>query len=154
VQPVKHAFAPHRNGVQLTVCNAGQAPLPSHTAGLVIVPVLHDIERQEVSAAGILQVAFVPSQVPAHGALPVHAPWPTLGAPETNEHVPGTVPLQYSHVPLQAVLQQTVSAQLFVVQSLAAAHACPCFALHTPLASHVPVHRPLGSSMLFAATQV
>jgi len=144
----------HTNAPQEVVLTAGQLPVPSHTAGLVIVPVLHDIERHGVSPAGILQVAFVPSQVPAQAPLPLHVPWPALGAPETNEHVPGTVPLQFSHVPLQPVLQQTPSAQLVVVHSLPAEHACPCFALHTPLESHVPVHRPLGSSMLFAATHI
>ena len=30
---------------------------------------------------------------------------------------------------------------------------CPCRALQAPLASHVPAQRPLGSSMLVAATQ-
>lgn len=30
---------------------------------------------------------------------------------------------------------------------------CPCLALHVPEASHVPVHRPVGSSWLSAATQ-
>ena len=35
-----------------------------------------------------------------------------------------------------------------------AAQVCPCFPLHAPLASHVPVHRPFGSSMPFAVTQV
>ena len=34
-----------------------------------------------------------------------------------------------------------------------ALHICPCLALQAPLASHVPTQRPLGSSMLLAATQ-
>ena len=63
-----HAYAPHP--VVLTV---GQLPAPSQTAGLVIVPLLHDIARQVVSAPGILHVALVPSQLPAQLPLPLHA---------------------------------------------------------------------------------
>ena len=96
---------------QEVVLTVGQLPAPSQTAGLVIVPPLHDIERHEVSEPGILHVALVPSQLPAQLPLPAHAVWPVLGAPDTNPHVPGVVPLQYSQEPVQAELQQTLSAQ-------------------------------------------
>ena len=132
---------------------AGQLPAPSQTAGLVIVPPLHDIERQEVSEPGILQVALVPSQVPAQLPLPPHAAWPVLGAPETNPHIPGVLPLQYSHDPVQELLQQILSAQKVVTQSEPAEHACPCFALQAPLELQVPAQRPFGSSIPFTATQ-
>jgi hypothetical protein len=121
---------------------------------LVIVPPLHDIERQVVSAPGILHVALVPSQVPAQLPLPLHAAWPVLGAPETKPHVPGVLPLQYSHEPVQALLQQTLSAQKVVMQSVPVEHDCPCFALQAPLESQVPVQRPFGSSAPFTAAQV
>ena len=101
-----HAYAPHP-----VVLTAGQLPAPSQTAGLVIVPPLQDIARQVVSTPGILQVALVPSQLPAQLPLPAHAVWPVLGAPETKPHMPGVVPLQYSQDPAQALLQQTLSAQ-------------------------------------------
>jgi hypothetical protein len=144
-----HAYAPHP-----VVLTAGQFPAPSQTAGLVMVPLLHDIARQVVSVPGILQVALVPSQVPAQLPLPPHAAWPVLGAPDTNPHVPGTAPLQNSHDPVHAELQQILSAQKVVMQSVPVEHAWPCFALQAPLASHVPVHRPFGSSVPFTGAQV
>jgi hypothetical protein len=144
-----HAYTPHP-----VVLTAGQLPAPSHTAGLVIVPPLHDIERQVVSEPGILHVALVPSQLPAQLPLPLHAVWPVLGAPETNPHVPGVVPLQYSHDPVQALLQQILSAQNVVMQSVPAEHDCPCVALQAPLELQVPVQRPFGSSAPFTAAQV
>jgi len=101
-----HVYAPHP-----VVLSAGQLPAPSQTAGFVIVPPLHDIERQLVSVPGILQVALVPSQNPAQLPVPLHAGWPVLGAPETYPHVPGVLPLQYSHAPVQPLLQQILSAQ-------------------------------------------
>jgi len=61
-------YTPH--GVVLA---AGQLPAPLQTAELVIVPPLHDVGRQLVSAPGILQVALLPSQNPAHIPLPPHA---------------------------------------------------------------------------------
>jgi hypothetical protein len=136
------------------VLSAGQFPAPSHTAGLVIVPLLHDIARHVVSEPGILHVALVPSQVPVQLPLPPHAAWPVFGAPETYPHVPGMLPLQYSHEPVQAELQQTLSAQKVVMQSVPTEHDCPCFALQAPLELQVPVQRPLGSSMPFTGAQV
>jgi hypothetical protein len=121
---------------------------------LVIVPLLHDIDRHWVSPPGILHVAFVPSQLPAQLPLPPHAVCPVLGAPDTNPHIPGVLPLQYSHDPVQAELQQILSAQKVVMQSVPAVHACPCFALQAPFESQVPVHRPFGSSAPFTAAQV
>jgi hypothetical protein len=144
-----HAYAP-----QPVVLSAGQLPAPSQTAGLVIVPLLHDIARQVVSAPGILHVALVPSQLPAHVPLPPQAVWPVLGAPDTNPHVPGTLPLQYSHDPVQAELQQILSAQKVVMQSVPAEHAWPCFALQAPVELQVPVQRPFGSSIPVAGAQV
>jgi hypothetical protein len=69
--------------------------------------------------------------------------------------VPGELPLQYSHDPLQAVLQQTLSAQLPPMHSVPAVHACPIFFLQAPLASQVlaPVQLS-GSSAFVTATQV
>jgi hypothetical protein len=65
------------------------------------------------------------------------------------------LPLQYSHDPLQALLQQTPSAQLPPMQSVPPVHACPIFFLQAPLASQVldPV-QVSGSSALVTATQV
>ena len=40
------------------------------------------------------------------------------------------------------------------MQSVPAVHACPCFALQTPLELQVPVQRPFGSSAPFTAAQV
>src|SRR5262249_30471016 len=143
------AYAP-----QGVVLITGQVPEPSQTDGLVMVPALHDIARHVVSVAGMKQVALVPSQVPAHIPLPEHVPWPVLGLPDTNSHVPGVLPLQVSHVPLQAVLQQILSAQVVVMQSAPVEHACPCFPLQAPLVSQVPAHRPFGSSIPFAGAHV
>ena len=63
-------------------------------------------------------------------------------------------PLQYSHDPLQALLQQTPSAKLPPRQSVPAVHACPIFFLQVPLVSHVldPV-QVSGSSAFVTATQ-
>ena len=64
-------------------------------------------------------------------------------------------PLQYSQDPLQALLQQTASAQLPPMQSVPAVHACPIFFLQAPSASQVldPV-QVSGSSAFVTATQV
>ena len=64
------------------------------------------------------------------------------------------LPLQYSHDPVQAELQQILSAQKVVMQSVPTAHACPCFALQAPLELQVPVHRPFGSSIPFTAAHM
>lgn len=125
-----------------------------HVAALVWVPLLQLAARQTVSAPGILQVALVPSQVPAHMPVPPQAGCPVLGAPETKLQVPGVVPLQNSQEPLQVELQQTPSAQLPVTHWVPAVQACPCFDLQAPLASHVPAHLPVGSSAPFTAAQV
>jgi hypothetical protein len=63
--------------------------------------------------------------------------------------------LQFSHDPLQALLQQTVSAQLPLTHSVPAVHVCPVFFLQAPLALQVlaPVQLS-GSSAFVTATQV
>ena len=124
VHLVLHAEVPlHEYAPQGVVLTAGQVPEPSHTAELVIVPALQLIERHVVSIPGMKHVALVPSQVPVHIPLPLHVPCPVLGVPDTNSQVPGVLPLQNSHVPLQAVLQQILSAQKVVMQSVPVEHA-------------------------------
>ena len=69
--------------------------------------------------------------------------------------MPGELPLQFSHDPLQALLQQTVSAQLPLRHSGPALHDCAIFFLQAPLA--LQVYAPVqlsGSSILVTATQV
>lgn len=135
------------------VVEAGHVPAPLHTAALVWVPLLQLEVRHIVSVPGILHVALVPSQLPAHAPVPPQAVCPAFGAPETKPQVPGVMPLQNSHEPVQAVLQQTPSAQFPVTHWAAAVQGWPCFVLHAPLASHVPAQRPVGSSMPLTATQ-
>lgn len=102
-----------------------------------------------------MQLAFVPLQVPWQRPVPAQAGWPACGAPETKPQVPGEPPLQYSHDPLQAVLQQTASAQLPLRHCVPEAHVCPVFVLQAPLALQVlaPVQLS-GSSAFVTATQV
>lgn len=139
---------------QPAVVAFGHVPVPLQVAELVWVPLLQLGSRQVVSAPGILHVAFVPSQLPAHFPLPPHAVCPVFGAPDTKPHVPGVVPLQNSHDPLQALLQHTPSAQLPVTHCVPAVHDWPCFVLQAPVASQVPMHRPFGSSIPLTAAQV
>jgi hypothetical protein len=73
----------------------------------------------------------------------------------TKPHVPGEAPLQYSHDPLQAELQQTVSAQKPLRHCETAEQVCPVFSLHVPLASQLFVPLQLSeSSALVTLTQV
>jgi hypothetical protein len=123
LQLVRHADVPHTNGLHVSVDAAGQLPAPSQTAERVAVPLLQLAWRHVVEAPGSVHAACVPLQLPAHVPLPPHAAWPERGAPVTNPQVPGVPPLQNSHDPVQAVLQQMPSAQLPVMHWVAAVHA-------------------------------
>jgi hypothetical protein len=155
LQLVRHAVVPHTNGLHVSVDTAGQLPAPSQTAARVAVPLLQLAWRHVVAAPGSVHAAWVPLQVPAHAPLPPHAGWPERGAPLMNPHVPGVVPLQNWHDPLQAELQQTPSAHWLVMHWVAAVQACPCFLLQTPVASQVCVPLQVSASSAFViATQV
>lgn len=65
------------------------------------------------------------------------------------------LPPQYSHAAVQALLQQTPSAQKPVRQSAGALQDCPCFFLQTAFASQLRTPLQLsGSSAFFTSTQV
>jgi hypothetical protein len=154
LQLVRHAVVPHTNGLHVCVDTAGQLPAPSQTAAWVAVPLVQLAWRHVVEAPGSVHVAWVPLHVPAQAPLPVHAVWPVRGAPLTSSHVPGVLPLQNWHDPLQAELQQTPSAHWPVMHWVAAVHACPCFRLQAPVASQVCVPLQLSASSAFViATQ-
>jgi hypothetical protein len=155
-QLVRQAFGPHTNGVHMVVVEAGQLPRPSQAALLVAVPLLHAGCRQVVSAPGRLQVDLVPLQAPWQAPVPAQAGWPARGAPVTKPHVPGEPPLQDSHDPLQAALQQTVSAQKPLRHCEPVAQVCPVLSLHAPVASQllVPLQLLSGSSALVRLTQL
>jgi hypothetical protein len=58
---------------------------------------------------------------------------------------------------MQAVSQQVPSREQVVPETHPAAtvlQVCPCLLLQAPVESQVPAQRPLGSSMLLAATQL
>ena len=112
------------------------------------------------------QLAELPLQVPAiravfesmHAAV-AQAAWPERGAPLTLPQVPAAappvMPPQYSHDPLQAVLQQTPSAQLLETHCVPAVQVWPFFFLQVPDASQVLAPVQLSaSSALFTAVQV
>ena len=87
--------------------------------------------------------------------MPAQAGWPVFGLPVMKPQVPGELPLQYSHDPLQTLLQQTPSAQFPPMHSVPVVHVCPIFFLQAPLASHVLDPAQLSeSSALVTATQV
>jgi hypothetical protein len=112
---VRHSEAPHTYGSQAWVWIGGHAPAPLQLAARVAVPPEHDASRQEVEAVGYAHVARpVPSQAPPHIEPSLaHAARPFTGAPVTGEQVPAfPARLHASHWPLQAVSQQTPSAQL------------------------------------------
>ena len=70
------------------------------------------------------QAVDIPLHDPPHGAVPVQAGCPVRGALVTRLQVPASAveTLQYSHDPVQAVLQQTWSAQVLLAHSRAATH--------------------------------
>jgi hypothetical protein len=75
---------------------------------------------------------------------------------EMIAQVPGVLPLQYWHEPLQAVLQQTVSTQLPLKHWLAVWQVWPFLLLQVPLPSQVwvPEQALFGSSAFVTLTQV
>ncbi len=87
--PLLHAVAPQTYGVQETVWAVGQLPAPSQPAASTAMPPAHEAERQLVDDDGNVHcVALVPSQVPAHGAVPPHAGRLPTGAPITVVQLP------------------------------------------------------------------
>ena len=116
------------------VVAAGQLPAPSQLAALVCTPAAQLCARQLVLEPGRVQAALVPSHEPAHVPEPAQPVCPALGAPLTNEQVPAEVPLQYSHEPEHARLQQTPSAQNLDEHSSALVQGCPLalVAVHLP----------------------
>ena len=145
-------------GAQLTVCTAGQAPLPSQPAPSVAVPPVQLAARHDVPVPGYVQaVRFVPSQEPPQVApAPAHAVCPVRGAAVTGVHVPLVAASAHaSQAPPHAALQQTPSAQKPLTHWVPAVHVCPGFSLHAPMASQVFVELQVSaSSALFTATQV
>jgi hypothetical protein len=114
------------------------------------------------AVVGKVQDALVPLQVPAQAAssVAVQAVWPLCGAEPALRvvQVPGFAAMSHaSHVPVQALSQQTPSGEQVVplAQSVAVDwQLWPFFFLQTPEASQVPVHTLFGSSWFLAATQV
>ena len=102
-------------------------PCPSHLAAAVatLAPAAQLAVRQDVVLGANTQAALEPLQLPLQGAAPVHAVCPVRGWPETKVQVPAAVveTLQNWHEPLQAVLQQTPSAQKVLTHSRAVWHA-------------------------------
>ena len=92
--------------------------------------------------------------------MAVQAVWPLCGAEPALRvvQVPGFAARSHaSHVPVQALSQQTPSGEQVVplAQSVAADwQPWPFFFLQTPEASQVPAHTLFGSSWFLAATQV
>jgi hypothetical protein len=90
----------------------GHAPAPLQEAAFVAVPALQLDARHTVLVPGKVHVVAEPVQEPAQAPLPVQAGCPGRGEPVIIVQVPGVVPLQNWHEPLQADEQQTPSAQI------------------------------------------
>jgi hypothetical protein len=136
-------------GAQATVSAAGHMPLPSQVAPSVAVPLVQLAVRQETVAAGKAHaVRLVPSHIPPQVVpAPVHAAWPVRGAPLTAVQIPLlAVSPHDSHCPVQALLQQTPSAQYPLPHWVPAVQACPAFALQPPVASQLLVPLQLSAS--------
>jgi len=112
---VRHAVAPHANGVHGMVTAAGQLPWPSHAAETVAVPLehpatLHDTDDPTYPAHDVRDIGSPLQSAAAHGslALPVgHAGRAPCGAPATGEQVPSEpIRSHASHSPWHAALQQ------------------------------------------------
>jgi len=101
----------HANAPQDVVIALGHAPAPLQDAALVAVPALQLDARHTVLVPGKVHVA-APVQEPAQAPLPEQAGCPGRGEPVIIVQVPGVVPLQNWHDPLQADEQQTPSAQI------------------------------------------
>src|SRR6185437_12180696 len=127
-----HTVMPHTYGAQLVIPLGVHEPAPSHTGALVSVEPEHEGEPQRV-----------PIGYFAHAPLPSQEPFvPQLGAPWSSHSPSGSVPaamvpqvpsapppfLAAVHawqVPVQAVSQQTPSAQKALWHSSAFAQAAP-----------------------------
>jgi hypothetical protein len=154
VQPDVQAVAPQACGAHGSVWSAGQWPAPSHDAETVATPAEHEAARQDLAAPGKAQaVRSVPSQVPPQ-TVPSdsQARRVPTGAPATAVQVPTRLAWsQASHWPVQALSQQTPSAQWPLVHCPSApqALAAASFGAHTPpehqsVPGHCPseVHEP------------
>jgi hypothetical protein len=141
VQDVPHIIvvAEQRNALHESVDGAGQLPCPSQLAArvAVLVPAGQLADRQDVVFGAKTQVALVPLQLPLHGAVPVQAVWFVRGWPVIKLQVPAVLAetLQNWHEPVQALLQQTPSAQKVFTHSRPLWHAWPLafLAVHAPL---------------------
>jgi hypothetical protein len=113
------AVGPQTNWPHPWVDRAGQFPAPSQLAPRVAVPPEQLAVRQLVEAPGKTHAAEVPLQVLAQVPEPLQLPWPPRGVPEIVAQLPGALPVLLSlhpwQVPLQALLQQTVSTQKLLV---------------------------------------
>jgi hypothetical protein len=84
-----------------------------HTLAVVATRFVHEPWVQTTVASGYVHnAAFVPLQVPAHGAVPEQPSRGARGLPVIVWHVPGfDGSLHASHCPLHVLSQHTVSAQ-------------------------------------------
>jgi hypothetical protein len=87
---------------------------------------------QEVEVPGYAQLEEAPLHEPAHAPVPLQLPWPAFGAPVTLAQTP--LAPHASQVPLQALSQQTPSAQKVLVHSVPLPHDAPLVFRATHLA--------------------
>ncbi len=117
--PVRQEVDPQLYEPQLCMTGFGQLPAPSQPAASVCEPPEQLADLQLLDEPGNTQDGDDPSQVLAQVPLPVQEPCPLRGAPEMVAQVPGVCPEVVSahawQVPLQALLQQTPSAQKLLV---------------------------------------
>jgi hypothetical protein len=132
---MSHEKAPQSIGIAV-----GQCPFPSQVAAAVTWLPLQLAARQDVAdpTNPSQLVAVMPSHsADEHGSEalpPEHAARAPCGAPTTGVHVP-SVPFasHAAHWPVQALLQQTPSAQIAEVHSFPALHEAP----FAPFFTHV-----------------
>jgi hypothetical protein len=113
LQPPEHvvAFA-HRLLAHAMVIADVQEPAPLQTLAVVTEPLAQLAGVHWVALLGKVHWAvLVPLHVPRQGAVPAHAVRAPRGSPVTGAQVPSVAPLQLSHWPPQALLQQTPSVQ-------------------------------------------
>ena len=131
VQVFEQPVWAHAKGVQSCVLTTTHAPLPSQVeTGVKTLP-LHEASVQTTLVLALRQ-APAPSQVPSfpHWLVPlwsVHALWalrPLVTGAQVPSDLPVSVWMQALH-PVQALSQQTASAQTVEAQSLLAEQVAP-----------------------------
>jgi hypothetical protein len=139
---VRHAFAPHTNGVQDDCVPGWQAPAPLHWGADVNVDPVH-VAAPHVVPAAYSRQAPAPSHVPSvpQVAAPWSAHWLRGSCPAaTSVHVPMAPAMAHDrHVPVHELVQQTPCWHRPDWHSVPAPHVTPgSFFEHTPLLQTLP----------------